>query len=430
MVIFRVLVAVVVLVFSVQSKAELTIEITESIVGAVPMAVVPFQWQGKGALPEDLAAIVSADLARSGQFDTLAPGEMLSQPNTQADVYYRDWRLLKQDFLLIGRINQSVFDQRYEVTYELYDVVRQQKIFERNAAVSAVQLRELGHLISDKVYEELTGLKGAFSTKLAYVTTESNRKTFRLQIADADGFNEQVIYKSTQPIISPAWSPDAQQIAYVSFEAGRSEVFVQDIATGKRKKVAAFKGNNSGPAFSPNGRYLAMVLSKDGNANIYMLELATNRLTQVTKHWAIDTEPSWMPDSKNIVFTSNRGGKPQIYKVNINSAEIERVTFEGSYNARGRITSDGKYLIMVHRSNGQFHIASQDLERGSVQILSTETQLDESPSVAPNGSMLVYATKFKGRSILAAVSIDGRVKFHLPAKYGDVREPAWSPYLN
>jgi TolB protein len=414
----------------VNSKAELSIEITESIAGAVPMAVVPFLWQGKGALPEDLARIVSSDLARSGQFDTLAPGEMLSQPTTENDVYYRDWRLLKQDFLLIGRINQSVFDQRYEVTYELFDIVRQKKIFERNAAVTKEQLRSLGHLISDKVYEELTGLRGAFSTKLAYVTTDSSRKTFRLQIADADGINEQVLYKSPEPIISPAWSPDAQQIAYVSFESGRSEVFIQDIATGKRKKVAAFKGNNSSPAFSPNGRYLALVLSKDGNANIYMLELATNVLTQVTKHWGIDTEPSWMPDSKNIVFTSNRGGKPQIYNVDISTAKIKRITFEGSYNARARVTSDGKYLIMVHQQNKRFHIASQDLERGTVQILSTQTALDESPSIAPNGSMLVYATKYKGRSILAAVSIDGRVKFHLPAKYGDVREPAWSPYLN
>lgn len=408
--------------------AELTIEITQGVDNPTRIAAVPFSWQGTGTLPEDVASIVSADLARSGQFVAMDERDMLSLPTQRQQVFYRDWRLLKQEFLLIGQISPRA-EGGYRTHYELYDVLKQVLVVEGNIKVGRNQLRDAAHLISDKIYERLTGIKGAFSTRIAYVTVDrkaNGKDQFRLHVADADGHREITIRDSKEPLLSPHWSPDGNKLAYVSFEGRRPAVYIQHVGTGKREKVPSFRGMNSAPAWSPDGKKLAMVLSKDGNPEVYIYDIASRQFTRVTRHFGIDTEPSWSADGKSLIFTSGRGGKPQIYRKHLLTGKVERLTFEGDYNARGRLSEDGRYLVMVHRRQGVFHIAVQDLKRNRVRVL-TQTHLDESPSIAPNGSMLIYATNDNNKGILAFVSLDGRVKSRGPAKFGDVREPAWSP---
>jgi len=406
------------------SRAELTIEITQGVDNPTAIAVVPFGWQG-GALAEDLAAIISQDLRRSGQFSPLANKDMLAFPHQQADVYYRDWRILGTEFLLLG--NLDFVDGRYQLTFELYDVLLQKKVLRQTVDGDEAQLRDLAHFVSDKVYELITGIRGAFSTQMIYVEALGGNKLYRLMLADVDGAREKTLLESSQPLMSPSWSPDGKSVAYVSFETGRPAIFRQQIATAERQQLTNFRGLNGAPVWSPDGNQLALVLSKDGNPEIYTLDLSSGVFNRVTKHFAIDTEPNWTIDGKGIVFTSDRGGKPQIYQVTLASGRVERLTFEGDYNARARISPDGKSLVMVHRYNGVYHIAAQDMTSGDIRVL-TETQLDESPSIAPNGAMLMYATKYQGKGILAAVSLDAGVKFRLPSKSGDVREPSWSPY--
>ena len=408
--------------------ASLEIEITQGVDNPTRIAAVPFGWQGNGLLPEDIAQIVSADLSRSGQFIALDQRNMMSLPTRADQVYYRDWRVLNQEFLLIGQVIPNG-QAGYRVHYELYDVYKQQQVVTGNVKAAANQLRDAAHLISDKIYERLTGIKGAFSTRIAYVTVDSQAvggERVRLLVADADGHREKVIRESREPIMSPHWSPDGEKLAYVSFEGRRPAVYIQDVRTGQREKVPAFKGINSAPAWSPDGQQLALTLSKDGNPEIYIYNIAQRQFQRVTRHFGIDTEPSWSADGKSLIFTSNRGGKPQIYRKELSTGRIERLTFEGDYNARGRLSADGRYLVMVHRRQGIFHIAVQDLKRGRLRVL-TQTELDESPSIAPNGSMIIYATNDRNKGILAFVSLDGRVKSRGPVKFGDVREPAWSP---
>tara|TARA_B110000503_G_scaffold114632_1_gene172368 strand:- start:8557 stop:9900 length:1344 start_codon:yes stop_codon:yes gene_type:complete len=419
----------VLLSFSAWSQS-LVIEITQGVDNPVPIAVVPFQWSGVNALSEDVAQVIDADLERSGQFKSLKRSLMLSFPFQKDDVYYRDWQYLATEYLVIGQILPSDTGG-YQVDYQLFDVQRQEAIVGGRFSGGKNDLRALGHSVSDAVYEALTGLKGAFRTRIAYVAADKkiNPSYYKLLVADADGYNAKEILKSSQPIMSPSWSRDATKLAYVSFETNRPAIYVQDITTGKRERIKSFEGINGAPAWSPDGGKLAMVLSKDGNAEIYVLDLTSKRLTRVTKHYGIDTEPAWSVDGKHILFTSDRGGKPQIYQVTLDSGWVERLTFEGDYNARGSLTHDGRFLVLVSRHDEQFHIAVQDLQRGTMSLL-TQTSLDESPSVAPNGSMVIYSTQVGGRDILAAVSIDGKVKFNIPANEGVVREPAWSPYLN
>ena len=313
--------------------------------------------------------------------------------------------------------------------FELYDVLRQTVVASQTIEGLPGELRDMAHHVSDVVFEELTGIEGAFSTQIMYVTaldTEEGR-LFRLNIADADGHRVDTILESDEPILSAAWSPDASMITYVSFEQdGRPAIYLHELSTGNRQILTSFAGLNGAPSFSPDGRQLALVLSKDGNPDIYILDLQTRRLRRITRHYGIDTEPSWTPDGEALIFTSNRGGQPQIYQMRLSDFQIQRLTFEGDYNAKASLLKDGSGLIMVHRREGIFHIALLDLNRGRLTVL-TETSLDESPSVAPNGSMLIYATQDRGEGILAAVSIDGGVKFNLPSTEGDVREPAWSP---
>ena len=416
---------------SVLAQAALTIEITQGVDNPTAIAVVPFEWQGANALPEDVSGIVSADLLRSGQFSPLAKGDMLAFPHRESEVYYRDWRVLGTEFLLVGAIEYRA--ERYYLQFALFDVLGQRKVLQRAVDGSRAQLRDLAHFVSDQVYEAITGIRGAFSTQIIYVeafqSPGGTADKYRLMLADADGARPRLLLESKQPILSPMWSPDGRQVAYVSFETGRPAIFRQELASGKREQLTNYKGLNGAPAWSPDGQKIAMTLSKDGNPEIYTLDIPTRRLKRVTRHFAIDTEANWTADGKGIIFTSNRGGKPQIYQVTLASGRVERLTFEGDYNARARLSPDGKSLVMVHRENGVFHIAAQDIASGDMRVL-TETYLDESPSIAPNGAMLMYATRFQGKGILAAVSLDAGVKFRLPSKQGDVREPAWSPFFN
>ena len=411
------------------ARAELTIEITQGVDNPTRIAAVPFGWKLTTPVPGDIAKIVTADLERSGQFVALGTNAMLSLPTSSNEVYYRDWRVLNQEYLLIGQIDPTA-DDRYRVQYELYDVYKQKRVLGEVIQGRRQDFRDIAHQISDKIYQTLTGVPGSFSTRIAYVTANrlaDGTDVFQLQVADADGYRAQTILKSNEPILSPDWSPDGQRIAYVSFEAGsRPAIYIQNLATGARERLPSFSGLNSAPSFSPDGKRLALVLSRDGNPEIYLYEFASQTLSRLTRHFGIDTEPSWTPDGKSIVFTSNRGGQPQIYRLNVASGDIERLTFQGDYNARPRLSQDGRYLVHVHRNNGVFHVAVLDLVKDNLHIL-TQTQLDESPSIAPNGSMVIYATNYQNKGILAAVSVDGRVKFNLPSTEGDVREPAWSP---
>ncbi len=383
------------------AQAELTIEISQGVDNPTRIAVVPFAWRGSDAIPEDIAAIVAADLMRSGQFVALDKGDMLSLPSREQEVFYRDWRIIGQEYLLIGDIVPEADSGQYRIQYQLFDVYKQTRILGEVITGDRKKLRDVAHRISDQVYEQLTGIPGSFRA--------------------------QTIMQSKEPILSPDWSPDGTRIAYVSFETRRPAIYIQNLTTGAREKVPSYRGLNSAPSWSPDGSKLALVLSRDGNPEIYIYDLQMRQLQRVTRHFGIDTEPSWAPDGGSLIFTSNRGGKPQIYRITMATGEIDRLTYVGDYNARGRLSKDGRYLVMVHQQKGVFHIAVQDLKRGSIRVL-TSTDLDESPSIAPNGSMVIYATNYGDRGILAAVSVDGRVKFRLPSKYGDVREPAWSPY--
>ena len=410
-------------------RAELVIEITAGRDNPTSIAVVPFAWSGWGGAPEDVAEVMGADLLRSGQFIPVAREDMLSLPNRESDIYFRDWRTTNVEYLLIGRVSGG---SSMTVEYELFDVYKQERILQARETGPAEELRMLAHRASDRVYEQLTGIRGAFATKILYVavTLRVNAKsTYRLMLADADGARARVVFESSEPVLSPAWAPDGKSIAYVSFETTRPAIYRHNLETDEREQMTNFKGLNGAPAFSPDGNSLAMVLSKDGNPDIYIMDLNTRNLLRVTRHYAIDTEPSWMPDGRSLIFTSDRGGRPQIYRVDIMTGKTERITYEGPWNARASMSADGRTMVMVQQKDQQFHVAVQDLVQGRVQIL-TQTTLDESPSVAPNGSMLLYATKYGERGILAAVSVDGGVKFRLPSREGEVREPAWSPYLS
>tara|TARA_R110002074_G_scaffold165110_2_gene325125 strand:- start:1264 stop:2565 length:1302 start_codon:yes stop_codon:yes gene_type:complete len=426
-----VLVATVVALATISARAELVIEITQGMDNPTAIAVVPFAWQGGGTAPEDVAQVIDNDLARSGQFDPVGRGDMLARPSTQQEVFYRDWRAINTEYVLIGRA--SVTGQvQMRIEYELFDVNRQARVLSGYEEGHVNEACMLAHRVADEVYETLTGIPGAFATRLLYVSVTRNpggKDFYRLTLSDSDGARPIVLLESREPIMAPSWSPDGKHIAYVSFETSRPAIYRQELASGARVQLTNFRGLNGAPAWSPDGNSMAMVLSKDGNPDIYLMDLRTRELTQLTRHYAIDTEPTWMPDGRSILFTSDRGGRPQIYRYDLRTGATERLTYEGSYNARARVAQDGRNLVMVHQAGGQFHIALQDLVTNRLQIL-TSTDLDESPSIAPNGSMVLYGTKSGDRGILAAVSVDGGVKFRLPAREGDVREPAWSPYMS
>lgn len=416
-----------------QAHAQLNIEITRSADSAVPIAVVPFANKTAGLLPEDVSLIVANDLQRSGDFVTLPSGRMLSLPESQDQVHYRDWRLLGQNYVLVGKIEFLPQTQQYQITYELVNVLGQTRMFGKKLSVRNTDLRRASHRISDEVYEAVTGVRGAFSTRIAYVTVQmlsKKKREYRLQISDADGANAQTLFKSHEPLLSIAWSNDAQHLAYSSFQSGRPAIYVQHIQSGRQRKITSFKGLNGAPMWSPDDSKLVMTLSKDGNPELYVHDLARGSFARVTDHYAIDTEASWSPDGSELIFTSDRSGGPQVYRMSLSDRLPRRVTFEGKYNSRPRFSLDGKRLYFVHQEDGDFKIASIDMKTNQMRVL-TMTSMDESPSIAPNGRMIIYATKRSdGRAQLAVVSVDGGAKYFLPAAQGDVKEPSWSPFLN
>ncbi|UXY51597.1 Tol-Pal system beta propeller repeat protein TolB [Pseudomonas tohonis] len=400
---------------------------------ATPIAVVPFGWQGGNVLPEDMSEIIGNDLRNSGYFEPIPRQNMISLPTQASEVIYRDWKALGAQYVLVGSIAPA--GGRLQVQFALFNVATEQQVFAGSVSGSTDQLRDMAHYVADQSFEKLTGVKGAFSTRMLYVTAERfsvNNTRYTLQRSDYDGQRAVTLLQSREPILSPRYAPDGRRIAYVSFEQKRPRIFIQHIDTGRREQITNFEGLNGAPAWSPEGNRLAFVLSKDGNPEIYVMDLGSRQLRRVTNHMAIDTEPFWGADGQTIYFTSDRAGKPQIYKTNINGGEPQRVTFVGNYNANPKLSADEKTLVMIHRQDGftNFKVAALDLVRGGAPRILSGTTLDDSPTVAPNGTMLIYATRQQGRGVLMLVSTNGRVRLPIPTVQGDIREPSWSPYLN
>jgi len=445
------------LLYSGAAHAVLELEITQAIDAAMPIAVAPFSWGG--VIPPSLQArqdtaniseVIHNDLARSGEFSVLSSQDNLDLSSIEPqDIDFAAWRAEGIESLVVGSVTPASGDQ-YQIRFMLLDIARgvratpsgygQSILSGQTFTVSGSTLRYLSHHISDLIYETLTGYEGVFTTRIAYVTTQKidNDMRYRLDIADVDGYNAQPLITSTDPIASPAWSPDGKKLAYVSFENRQAQIFISDVSTGERELISAFPGINGAPAWSPDGQRLAVVLSYERTPKIYIIDLTKdesdpNRLTQVTDGWGVDTEPQFTPDGQSIIFTSDRGGQPQLYEVNLRGNQrVERLTFEGNYNASPSLSRDGRWLTMIHRSSQgpyqSFQIAVLDRISNQLQVL-TNTHQDKSPSIAPNGRMLLYATKSQGNHVLGAVSIDGRVRLLLPSTEGDVTDPAWSPYL-
>lgn len=410
-------------------RATLEIEITSGVNTAVPIAVVPFSFDGKAAVPTDVAGVIGSDLARSGRFKSIDPKDMLSKPTQASAINFNDWQVIKVNDLVIGRI-KSV-GGGYSVEYQVFNVYTRQQIMGYSVATSAARLRYTAHFIADSIYQKLTGQRGAFTTHIAYIEVGAGER-YSLVVADSDGYNPQAIVPDAkQPIISATWSPDGTQLAYVSFEDIQPAIYLQTLATGQRTLLSKQNGVNSAPAFSPDGRSLALTLSSSpGNLDVYVMDLATKKTRRITTSEAADTEPSWSPDGNSLYFTSDRGGSPQIYKVSAQGGEQQRITFDGSYNANAHVSPDGKSLVLVHREDGHLHIALMDLTSGTLQTL-TDGDLDKSPSFAPNGGMIIYETDFNNRGVLQMVSVDGQTRERLSERQGgvDVHAPAWGPFL-
>ncbi len=413
------------------AAADLRVEITEWNIEPAPVAVVPFGWQGNSAAPPlDVSSVIAADLERSGRFAPIEASQMLSKPTQGADMDFDDWRILKVEAVVIGRVEQTG-DNAYSVQFQLFDPFRGTQLVGYRMPASRGTMRQAAHRAADMIYEKLTGIKGVFGTRVAYVTTEDrgDERVFRLIVSDQDGENEYTILESTDPIMSPAWSPDSRQLAYVSFEGSRSSIWVQTLRTGNRLKVSSEPGVNGAPAFSPDGRQLVLTLGgEDGNLDIYVMDLATRQKRRLTTHRAIDTEGSWSPDGRYIYFNSDRAGGPQVYRVPVSGGSPERVTFEGSYNARPRLSPDGKKLAVVHNDRGNYRIAVYDLERNNQMVVVSAGRQDESPSFAPNSDTLIYATRQSRNGELETVTADGLIRQRIQSGGGDVREPVWSPF--
>jgi TolB protein len=410
----------------------LTIDIVDGNPSAVPITVVPFAWEGAGLPPDtDVAEVIRANLNRVGQFRSLPKQDVVEFPARGADIKFGTWRVLKQDFIVVGRIADAS-DGALRIEFELFDVAKQERLLGLAIASRAGDLRGAAHQISDQIYERITGTRGAFWTRVAYVTMSGlgDSRQYALMVADADGFNPQTVVRSREPLLSPSWSPDGRRIAYVSFERGNSAIYIQEVASGQREVLSASRGINGAPAFSPDGTRLALTLSRSGNPEIYVMDLASRQLTQITRHFSIDTEAAWSPDGRTIYFTSDRAGKPQIYQVPASGGEATRLTFSGEYNARITVAADGRRFAMAQGDGNRYRIAVLDRTLGGSgqNRLLSPGALDESPSFAPNGSMVLYAASEGSRGVLYAVSTDGRVRQRLVLADGNVREPAWGPF--
>lgn len=401
------------------SHAELQLEIVKAPDQAPQIAIVPF------ASDSTLQPIIQSDLQRSGKFASSA--NLPAMPTTSGEINPSVWQNAQIPYVVVGQVRQS--GNGFIVQYELVDIQKNTRILGETINVPANRMRAAAHLIADKIYQALTGIKGDFSGRIAYVLLDkvNGARKYTLQVADTDGQQPRTVLSSKEPLLSPTWAPDGKKIAYVSFETGRPAIYLQDLASGSREILAQYKGLNGAPSFSPDGQHMLFTTSKDGEPDIYQMNLATKQLRRLTNDSAIDTEARYAPDGKSFVFTSDRGGSPQIYRYNLDDGNVRRLTFKGSFNARGSISRDGQTLALVHRQSGQnFQIAIQDLNSGIMSIL-TQTPLDESPSFSPNGQMIVYATREAGRGLLSMTSIDGRFRMRLPSQTGEVREASWAP---
>lgn len=400
----------------------LDLELTQGINSALPIAINAF---GADKASQEIGQVIENDLTLSGQF------KIVSGPqgaNAQSSV--GALRLLGADSVVTGRI--TPVGNHYEVSFTLTDAVANgATLLTKTYQINANQLRPLAHHISDEVYQKLTGERGIFSTRIAYISVQRmpQKTNYSLEVADADGHNPQSLLISSEPIMSPSWAPDGKSISYVSFEKKRAQIFTVSVETGQRRLITSFPGINGAPAWSPDGSQLTVVLSKSGTPKLYNIDVRSGTMKQLTFGDAIDTEPRYSPDGKNILFTSGRGGSPQIYRLSLADGQISRITFEGNYNARASYTPDMKNIVMLHRDERQFNIGLQNASGGPIVSL-TFSGRDESPSVAPNGRLILYATHNQDKGVLGIVSLDGRIRMKLPARDGDVQEPAWSPYLS
>ncbi len=408
--------------------SELVLEITKGSDNPYSLALLNFD--GSETKVYEVSNIVKNDLNRTGEFRILDNKQLLSIPANEDNLNYSDFKLLGIDYIVMGSLEEED-TSNISAVYKIFSVQKESQL--RTSTVYGVpnKLKQLAHYISDGIYEEITGLKGVASTRLLYVTEEFSGgiSQFKLNVADADGSNEQILLRSNEPIISPSWSPDSKKVAYVSFETGMAKVFIQNIATGKREIVLENKFQISSPSWSPNGKFMSLTLYQDGNAEIYILNLKNKNLTRLTNHYSIDTESSWSPNGSKIMFTSGRSGSPQLYEINLKkfNAKPQRITFEGNYNAKGSYLPNGEGVVFVHRKNSNFQIALKYFNENFVRPL-TNSQLDESPSISANGNVIIYAISENETGLLAGVTLSG-ARFRLPMKKGEVREPSWSGYL-
>ena len=408
--------------------SELVLEITKGSDNPYSLALLNFD--GSETKIYEVSKIVKNDLNRTGEFRILDNKQLLSIPTNEDNLNYSDFKLLGIDYIVMGSLEEED-TSNISAVYKIFSVQKEAQL--RTSTVYGVpnKLKQLAYYISDGIYEEITGLKGVASTRLLYVTEEFSGgiSQFKLNVADADGSNEQILLRSNEPIISPSWSPDSKQVAYVSFETGMAKVFIQNIATGKREIVLENKFQISSPSWSPNGKFMSLTLYQDGNAEIYILNLKNKNLTRLTNHYSIDTESSWSPNGSKIMFTSGRSGSPQLYEINLKkfNAKPQRITFEGNYNAKGSYLPNGEGVVFVHRKNSNFQIALKYFNENFVRPL-TNSQLDESPSISANGNVIIYAISENETGLLAGVTLSG-ARFRLPMKKGEVREPSWSGFL-
>ncbi len=408
--------------------AVITIEITEGVEGAIPLSVVGFDSSNLPVrLPTKIAEIITNNLNRSGVFKVLNKDKYPASPHYSKDVNYARWRSIGQEYLVVGRVlNKS--PGLLDVQFQLLDILKKKQLLGYSFPVRLQNVRATAHEISDLIYEKITGIRGAFNTRIAYISARNGAaRKYVLQVADTDGYNPRTVLESDEPLMSPSWSPDGQSLAYVSFENKRPQIFIQHLASARRSKVSGFKGINGAPNWSPDGKNLALVLSKDGSPDIYIMNIESKKLTRITRHRSIDTEPVWSPDGQSLVFTSDRSGSPQLYEISVKGGQPKRITFDGRYNTAADLSPDGKTIALVYGGGGAYKIASLNREDNDLTLL-TSSKLDESPSFSPNGRMILYASTQGNKGVLYMISLDGKSSHKLFDQLGDIREPVWGPY--
>ncbi|XOZ34619.1 Tol-Pal system beta propeller repeat protein TolB [Halomonadaceae bacterium KBTZ08] len=411
------------------AQAEMVVRVTEGADRRMPIAVVPFGSNHSREAPQDLDGIIRDDLTMSGDLKTLEPSRMLSLPTSGDDIHFRDWRVLGQQFVLVGEVDFDAERNRYILSYELFDVSQQERLLGSRASAAPSELRTLAHHVSNRIYERVTGIPGIFNTRLAFVTRTGSGDSveYRLKVSDVDGRRDQVLLRSSEPILSPDWSPDGKELVYVSFESGRPAIYRQVVSSGERRRIARYTGLNSAPAWSPDGGSLLLTLSKDGSADVYRMPLDTLEPHRLTRHYSINTEPSWSPDGERFAFTSDRSGNPQVYVQSLEGGEPERLTFEGTSNAHPVFGPEGQEIYYIHRADGRYVLGAVDLETGEERVLAG-SEIGEAPAMAPNGRLVLYVTSAGGRKgALEVTTVDGNTRFTLPVEHDGIRDPAWSP---